>query len=130
MQRSKVVADFEDIHRAVSALMGYVERHEKLRDFLPALKELEANARRLALGDFSLEPLRATAPENLPDRETAVAIVELVGRIAGPEDDDEPRVRRALAILHGNVVEAIMHAVFVSYPDAVPGTPDSETPCE
>jgi hypothetical protein len=37
----------------------------------------------------------------------------------GPDSSDDEQMWHALGQLHGNVVEAVMHAVFSQFPEAV-----------
>jgi hypothetical protein len=102
------LADFLVIYAGVRAIHEYIAEHEQLVDFRQAASELR------------LGVIQSRSPEALPDLETAERLVALVSALPGPDELDDETTRRAVGRIHGSVVRAVMHAVFVSYPDAVP----------
>jgi hypothetical protein len=119
------MARFVEMIRVAHEIHALVEGEPQLIDFRPATAELLRNAERLAAGDLSIGPLRSRSVSRLQDRELAERITR-VAQMPGPDDDDEPRVRRAVAQLLGNVVEAVLHAVFSSFPELLREPPDGE----
>lgn len=109
----------EILYRGALEIQAVVESEPRLSGFAEATQELVANAQRLLAGDLAIRPLKNPSKALLPDRETAQRIVSIVSQIPGPDGDEGEEFVRAVAQFHGNLVEAVMHAVFAEYSDVV-----------
>ena len=109
----------ESLYRGAFEIQALVESEPRLSGFVEATQELVANAQRLLAGDLTIRPLRNPSIALLPDRETAQRIVSIVSQIPGPDGDESKELVRAVAQFHGNLVEAVMHAVFAEYSNVV-----------
>jgi hypothetical protein len=110
-ERILAVADaFDELHALVLS-------EPALSEFVPATAELCNLARLVRAG----QPVALTVPSDssarVPTRELAELIVAIVKRTPGPLGHEEPDVVRTMTILHGNLVRAIVHAIFLDYSD-------------
>jgi hypothetical protein len=116
------MVNFAAIKAVVDELHDLVTGDPRLQDFLAEMTEVRAQAESLALGSRSIVAMPRKARRGLPDRETAERIVDILGKLPPiePELDDPQEVRLAAQLL-GNLVVALTHAVFVSYPELMRG---------
>jgi hypothetical protein len=114
--------------KVVLQLQSLVEREPGLSQFRFSTSQLVENARRLDSGDLSIGPLRGNRMGSITSVDLARAIVDIAAMLPIPEEMEAPELRRALGQLHGNVVEAIMYAVFAGFPELLRGPPQDQGP--
>jgi hypothetical protein len=110
-ERVRAIADaFEELHALVVS-------EPALSEFLRPVQELAAVGRRARAG----EPVELTVPPEstarIPTRELAERIVAIVKRAPGPLGHEDRATVLTMARLHGNLTRAVVHALFVDYPD-------------
>jgi len=113
------MADLKRAHEIATQLHGLVANDPRLSEFMPAVTEFVENARRLRDGDLTIGCIRRPSMSALPDRQTAERIVQLAGGMPTPDGTEDQQLLLALGQLHGNLMDALMHAVFATYPEIV-----------
>jgi hypothetical protein len=113
------MVDLKRAHEVATQLHGLVADDPRLSEFLPAVTELVENARRLRDGDLTIGSIRRPSVSVLPDRRTAERIVQLAGGMPTPDGTEDRQLLLAMGRLHGNLMDALMHAIFASYPEIV-----------
>jgi hypothetical protein len=109
--RILAIADvFDELHALVTS-------EPALTQFVPATTELCAIARRARAGEGVELTVSPEAAARIPTRELAVQILEIVNRAPGPIAAEGEEIRRKVALMHINLVRAVVHAIFVDYPD-------------
>lgn len=112
-----VDARVEAVADAFDELFALATSEPALADFVEPARELRRIGREAR---FGREIALTVSPERrarIPSRALAARIVEIVSRTPGPLEDADPGTIRTMALLHGNLVRAFVHAVLCDYPD-------------
>src|SRR5262249_39920164 len=88
-----------------------------LADFVPATSELCAIGARARAGEPITLSVSGQATARIPNRELADRILAIIANAPGPLDSEDAATTRVLAVMHANLVRAVVHAVFVDFPD-------------
>lgn len=113
------MADFARILEVAQELRELVARDSRLDAFRIGADQFVAHAGRAVSGDLSFGALASPSTGRLPDHAVAAEVVRLAGIMPGPDGTESEQELHALGQLHGNLVEAAMHAVFADYPETV-----------
>jgi hypothetical protein len=89
-----------------------------LAGFTAATAELCAVAQRARAGEPIEEVTVSREPTaRIPTREMADAILAIVSRAPGLQGHEDKTTKRTIAVMHANLLHAVVHAIFVDYPD-------------
>jgi hypothetical protein len=115
------MADFQKMFEVFDELSTYVKGEPRLIEFVPAMWELREQARAVAAGQRRVPMMPTTSTKTIPDRALAERIVEIMSKLPQVDaaTDDQASVLAGAQLL-GNLVVAITHAVYGSFPDVVP----------
>ena len=110
----------EETCKVFEDLRAYVASEPQLSGFLPAVLELEEQARQLVQGVTDVEPLNATPPASMPNKHFAERVMEIVSRLpaVGHDFDDESKL--ALGRLLENLVVGVTGTIYLDFSEVVP----------
>jgi hypothetical protein len=115
------MADFQKMFDVIDELNSFVKSEPLLKEFVPAMSEVHEQARAVAGGQRHVPAMQKTSTKTIPDRALAQRIIEIMSKLpqVDPATDDRASVLAGAQLL-GNLVVAITHAVYGSFPDVVP----------
>lgn len=114
------MVDLQTMQRVFEELHDFVSSEPELLAFAPATAELRDQARAVNEGNLAVPTLGTPSPERIATRELAEKLVAILSQMPSLDEDEQPALKWAVATLQGNLVQGIVHAIFVSYPDVVP----------
>lgn len=110
-----------DIADAFDELHGIARSEPGLVEFLIATQTLCGLGDRARRGEPVALEVAHTSPARIPTRALAIRLKEIVDRVPGPSDLDDEATVNTIAVLLANLTRAIVHALFVDYPDLMRG---------
>jgi hypothetical protein len=113
MSNARIFA-IADVFEELAAL---VNSEPALAQFASATTELCVIGRSARAGEAVELTVSPEATARIPTRELAEQILNIVIRAPGPIVDEDEETKRKIAVMHINLVRAVVHAIFVDYPD-------------
>lgn len=113
-------AYFSSLHSVFAALREYAESDAAMSSFIPVLRELEHQSGSVAAGELEVPTLEAEAPVQIPSRDHARRVIEIVSRLPSLPEKFEQDKKIVVARLLENLVVAITGTIFVAFPDLIP----------
>lgn len=114
-QRIIDIADaFDELHHLAISEPG-------LAAFVVATQVLSDLAERARRGESVGLEVEHQSSARIPTLALAIKLQRIVDRVPGPSEDDDEAVIHTIAVLLANLTRAIVHALFVGYPDLMRG---------
>jgi hypothetical protein len=115
------VMDFQRYYEVICELESAIRGEPSLAGFVAVAAELTEQARQVRDGSRVVPPLSVDSPASFPTRDLAVAIMEIMSKLPALPAGESKENLAVLSYLLGNLAQGITRAIYISFPDAVPG---------
>jgi len=116
------------VFRVVDEIYLFVASDPRLSTFKADVWTVREQARLLAQGRRHIVPIARTGTKTLPSREVAQRLASFLEQIPLVVDTDSSESIALMGQLLGNLSDAIIHAIFISFPDVMRSQDKSKPP--